>query len=347
MLTAKAGIHKFPFSTILDGKYPATTDTPAVSITYLLKAEAIVARPPFSKGSSVTPFRVEFPLPISRCLPESDAPHHSIRVFPPTEVRASAHYNQVLHATKKNTLAVSLEGLAKKLKDEDVIECWKLKKAMWRLEETVRTVAKACDRHTDPRPPQEGEEERNQVERTETRILGEQNLPPTWKAEYSATAGQVSLEFDFGLQESRQHHPLHHHHLAGVTPRYACDIASSSAAPAGTEVHVTHSLLVELVVSRARASTSSPDVATETGTGRILRMRFRVYLSETGTGIAWDDEAPPLYADVPPSPPRYEGETDGDLVISDRGSGETSEDVSGDGEAIYAARSSADGGVVG
>ncbi|MBE3044572.1 hypothetical protein IMZ48_18790, partial [Candidatus Bathyarchaeota archaeon] len=142
-----SGIHRFPFTELLDGRNPASIETPTVTITYHLKAEAIVARHPLTAGSYVTPLRLELPLPVRRCLPGSDLPHHSIRIFPPTEIRASAHYSQVLHATEKNTVTVSLEGLSGRVTDEDVIECWRLKKATWKLEENIRTVSRACGRH--------------------------------------------------------------------------------------------------------------------------------------------------------------------------------------------------------
>lgn len=313
----------------MKGTNPASMDSPVVSISYYLKAEAIVARRPFTAGSSVTPLRLEVPLPVRRYLAEPDLPHHSIRVFPPTDIRASAHYTQVLRVSKRNTMTVSLDGLSNKLQNKDVIECWRLKKASWKLEELVRTVSRACAHHA--HSPEDCDQERNRVVRTETRIVGEDVIPPTWKAEYSATTGHADLEFDFGLHAQRQH-ALHH----PPASRYACDVSAGADSPTGTEVQVTHSLMLELVVSRARAATNQPDVATETGTGRILRMRFKVFLSEEGEGVAWDDEAPPLYENVPPSPPEYDdGEGD---VLSTRGSEEEAA-----GEEIYAARSSADG----
>ena len=100
-------------------------------------------------------------------------------------------------------------------------------------------------------------------------------------------------------------------------------------------MQISHSLLVELIVSRARAPASKPDAFVETGTGRILRMRFRVYLTEKpGSSVAWDDEAPPLYDEVPPSPPCYEGGNPLDRA-SDGDGGEHH-----DTEPIYAARDS-------
>lgn len=233
-----------------------------------------------------------------------------------------------------------MEGLSSKPKDEDVIECWRLKKASWKLEETVKTVVKACQRHHIPSLCSENGEARNRAVRTETRILGDGNIPQEWKAEYSAETGHVDLEFDFGLHPERQHH---HRHTAAPS-RYACDVSMNAAGPTGSEVTVSHSLMLELVVSKARASIAKPDVATETGTGRILRMRFRVSLSDEGTGVAWDDEAPPLYTEVPPSPPGYEGYWggEGEGTCSGRGSGEEGEEEEDEEEAIYAARSSGD-----
>ena len=66
--------------------------------------------------------------------------------------------------------------------------------------------------------------------------------------------------------------------------------------------------------------------------GRILRMRFKVNLTEKpGSSVAWDDEAPPMYDEVPPSPPRYEDDE------SDAGGADDE-----DPEPIYAARDSVD-----
>lgn len=44
-----------------------------------------------------------------------------------------------------------------------------------------------------------------------------------------------------------------------------------------------------------------------TGAARVLRMQFSLVMTErSGLGIAWDDEVPPVYADVPLSPPEYQ-----------------------------------------
>ncbi|SPO02922.1 related to protein LDB19 [Cephalotrichum gorgonifer] len=337
------GTYTYHFSHLLDGSNPISTDTPIVSISYHVKAEAILARQPFTPGSSVTPLRLDMPLPVSRCVPVPEDPHSSIRVFPPTDIRASVKYKQVLTPANKNNMEVVLQGVTSQPKGENVIESWKLKKATWRIEETVRSVARACQKHQFVSNNQEINQDpsqypRNREVRTEMRVVGEGSVSRQWKADYSGTTGQINMDFDFGLHESRPHH---HHHMSAPS-RYACDVSSttssSTPSPAGCEVTVSHSLMLELVVSQARAPVGRPEATIETGTGRILRMRFRVFVSELETGVSWDEEAPPLYWDVPPRPPVYDDEEGaGDNVSfceSEEGAG---------GETIYASRSSADG----
>ena len=46
--------------------------------------------------------------------------------------------------------------------------------------------------------------------------------------------------------------------------------------------------------------------AVPTGSARVLRMQFKVVVTErAGMGISWDEEMPPMYEDVPSSPPGY------------------------------------------
>jgi hypothetical protein len=68
--------------------------------------------------------------------------------------------------------------------------------------------------------------------------------------------------------------------------------------------------MVEMVVSQEYAQVGKPNLVTQTGVGRILRMHFATVLTDrAGLGISWDNEAPPVYQDVPPSPPSYMEET--------------------------------------
>jgi hypothetical protein len=275
-------------SVLLEGHLPSTVDTPLVSIAYEFKAEAVPAR------KSGAPIRLERVLDVRRSLPASETPHHSVRVFPPTNIKASAHYPHVIHPIGSNTLSLRLDGIAKHNTKVNTIEYWKLKKLTWKLEETVRTIAPACERHS-PKSNEEGvsdstqDETKKGVMRSETRVIGEHTLLSGWKSNYAGpTDSTVELELEYCL---------------GKNAKFACDGKSRD----GTEV--THQLVVEMVVSQEWAPVNRPHLVTHTGVGRILRMHFSTILTErAGIGISWDNEAPPIYQDVPPSPPAYSEE---------------------------------------
>lgn len=332
------GTYKFPFTGILDGHLPITTETGVVCINYELRATTLISRHPVTPGSPGIPLSYSQPLQVRRSLPETDNSHNSVRVFPPTNIRASAQYQQVLYPANRGEVTMSLDGLTTRVAENDSIECWRLKKASWRLEESIKSVTKACTRHashiSDP-AELEAETNKNKIPRTETRVLGEEIISRDWKSDYLSADGHLELYFDFGLHPATRkpppHHahyyPHYHHHQNNQDiPRFACDTTT----PEG--VQISHSLLVELIVSRARAPASKPEALVDTGTGRILRMRFRVYLTEKpGSSVAWDDEAPPLYAEVPPSPPCYDGGNPLDQAQDSDG---------GEHEPIYAERDS-------
>lgn len=279
------GQHSFPFSVLLEGHLPATMDGPLVSIAYEFKAKAV----PRSGGSLQPAVRLEKTLDVKRSLATSETPRHSVRVFPPTNIKASAHYPSVIHPIGANTLSLRLDGIARLNAKVNTIEYWKLKKLTWRLEETLKTVAPACDRHSPKLADGAQDEPQKGQPRTETRIIGEKTLLSGWKSNYtSATDSNVEIELEY--------------HLAKAS-KFLCDAKSRD----GTEV--THQLMVEMVVSQEWAPINKPALVTHTGVGRILRMHFGTVLTErAGIGISWDNETPPIYQDVPPSPPAYSHE---------------------------------------
>ncbi|TEA21563.1 Uncharacterized protein C8034_v005670 [Colletotrichum sidae] len=283
--TLKKGIHTFPFSILLEGHLPASMDTPVTSIAYEFKAEAALVKG--TPGGSQSPIRFEHNLDVKRSLNQPEFPHHSVRVFPPTNIKASAHYNQVIHPAGTHNVSFRLDGLTTANPSNKTVEFWKLKKVTWKLEETIKTVAPACEKHA----PAGAQACQKGVSRSETRVLGEKYMHDGWKSDYGSSDGHVEFEFDYGVvAASSKHH----------APRYACDMKSLD----GTEV--THALMIEMVVSKEWAPIGKPHLATQTGTGRILRMHYHVMLTECpGLGVSWDNEAPPVYQDVPPSPPAY------------------------------------------
>jgi hypothetical protein len=282
------GRHQYPFSVLLPGHLPASMSTPLITIAYDFTAEAIVTPSPVTGPATAVKF--EKTIPVKRSIPEPDLPHHSVRVFPPTNIKASAHYAGVIHPTGVNKLNLRLDGLTSLNEGAQTLEMWKLKKLTWKLEETIKTIAPACEKHIPAVAPGEDEAKKGAT-RSDTRTIGEKHLHDGWKSSYTSTDGNVEMELDYNITQFRAY---------SRDPKHACDVKTSD----GTEV--THSLLVELVVSKEFAPEGKPHMATQTGTGRILRMHFAVVMTDyPGLGVSWDNEAPPVYQDVPPSPPAY------------------------------------------
>lgn len=284
------GSHAFPFSVLLGGHLPASLEGPISSIVYEFKAEAI---PAAGFGARTTFTRI---LDVKRSLPVPEVPHHSVRVFPPTNIKASVHFPQVVHPTGQNSLTLRMDGVAKANSKTNTIEYWRLKKLVWRLEETASTVAPACERHAprdkDSETPEATAAGKKGAPRTDTRTIGEKTLFNGWKSSYSGVDNScVEMELDYGPFSSFTTHKQ---------PHMQCDGKSRD----GTRI--SHQLMVEMVVSQEWAPAGKPHMLTQTGVGRILRMHFTTIVTERGgIGISWDNESPPIYQDVPPSPPAY------------------------------------------
>jgi arrestin-related trafficking adapter 1 len=224
---------------------------------------------------------------VKRALPVSELPHHSVRIFPPTNIAASVHYPQIIHPIGSSTLQLRLDGIVKTNADVKTVEYWKLKRVSWKLEEHINTVAPSCAKHTpkdiDPASPDAAS--KKGVSRNEIRTIGAADLSSGWKSDYSP-GGCVEMELDY---------------QCAVNAKAACDMKTSESTG-----QVTHQLVVEMVVVQEYAPIAQPKHFTPTGIARILRMHFATTLTErAGLGVSWDNEAPPIYQDVPPSPPSY------------------------------------------
>lgn len=269
------GLHEFPFSVLLEGHLPATTDNGIVTVRYDFVAEVKPKNGPMVKLLKT--------IDVKRSLPVPEVPHHSVRIFPPTNITASVHYPQVIHPIGTSTLQLRLDGIVKTNPDVKTIEYWKLKRLTWKLEEHLSTVAPACQKHA-PKDSETGEPAKKGLKRVEARTIGSADLSSGWKADYSPS-GNIDIELEY------QCNPL---------SKPACDTKSRD----GTEI--THQLVVEMVVVQEYAPANQPKHVTPTGVARILRMHFSSVLTErAGLGVSWDNEAPPIYQDVPPSPPSY------------------------------------------
>ncbi|KAI0481401.1 hypothetical protein F4859DRAFT_418500 [Xylaria cf. heliscus] len=284
--------HEFPFSILLEGHLPATTDNHLLSIEYVFTAEA---RP----RDGGLPLKLRRTIDVRRSLSVPPTPHHSVRIFPPTSITASVHYDAVVHPHGTSTFNLRLEGIGKQNTNARSVEYWKLKRLSWKLEENVSTVAPACRKHTPKTSAAaaeagesgngngNGNEAKKGVTRTDTRVIAHADLHSGWKADYYSSEGNVEAEIEY--------------HTGGSSSRpVSCDVRGSD----GTEV--THRLVVEMVVSQEYVPLAHTRHVTPTGVARILRMNFAVVLTDRGgLGVSWDNEAPPIYQDVPPSPPSY------------------------------------------
>src|SRR5262249_3884829 len=77
-----------------------------------------------------------------------------------------------------------------------------------------------------------------------------------------------------------------------------------------------------LIVAEEFCPSRNTKHASPTGAARVLRMLFHLNVTErSGQGISWDEEMPPVYGDVPASPPGYDLGDGGSSTMEDyRGS---------------------------
>ncbi|KAI0481378.1 hypothetical protein GGR56DRAFT_317091 [Xylariaceae sp. FL0804] len=267
--------HEFPFSVLLEGHLPATTDNSVMSITYDFTAEA--------KRRGGTTLRLFRNINVRRSLLVPELPHHSIRIFPPTNITASLHYDQIIHPIGSNKVSLRLEGIVKQNAEAKTVEYWKLKRLSWKLEENLTTVAPACDKHS-PKSAETGQPTKKGQKRTDARTIAHADTHGGWKSDNSST-GSIEMEIDY---------------QCAPQAKAVCDVNS------GDGTSIGHQLVVEMVVVQEYAPQAQPRHITPTGVARILRMHFAVQVTErAGLGVSWDNEAPPIYQDVPPSPPDY------------------------------------------
>ncbi|KAK8095225.1 uncharacterized protein PG998_014449 [Apiospora kogelbergensis] len=265
-ITLNQGLHEYPFSVLLDGHLPATTNSSIVAVKYEFTFEV--------KLKHRSSLNLSKTIDVKRALPAPELPHHSVRVFPPTSMAVSVHYPQVIHTNESNKLHLRVEGFVKTDAEMKSVEYWTLKRLSWKLEEHLSTIAPACAKHSSYMQKVYSEETTMKgVKRTESRTIGSAELSSGWKSDYSCNGG-VEMDLEYQCNNARAE-PI-------------CDMKAHD----GTEV--THQLIVQLVVVQEYASSSQPKQIIPTGVARILRMHLGITLTErAGLGVSWDNEAPP------------------------------------------------------
>jgi len=177
-------------------------------------------------------------------------------------------------------------------KGEESQTRWRLRKMMWRIEEHQKIVSTACQKHAH----KIGGESKG-VLHQETRIIGHNEEKSGWKTDFDTAGGEITMQFDASINP---------------TTNPVCDME----APRGLEVK--HNLVIELIVAEEFCPNRNTRLITPTGAARVLRMQFNLHVTErSGLGISWDEEMPPVYEDVPASPPGYFKLDDARSVMED------------------------------
>ena len=267
---AQDGMQELPFSHLVPGHIPATSHGHIGSIDYSLHVRARA-----SDGQEIE-FRRE--LIIKRALfPVADK--QSVRIFPPTNLTLHITLPSVVHPIGEFPVYCRMTGVT--TKREDSQSRWRLRKLIWRVEEGETMISPACKKHSG----KVGGEGKG-IQHENTREIGMDELKQGWKTDFDK--GEIEGEF-----------------MAAINPgtKPQCSMESQNG------LKITHNLILEMVIAEEWAPNKRPQQITPTGAARVLRTQFTLNLTErAGMGLSWDDEMPPMYEDVPASPPHYQGD---------------------------------------
>lgn len=275
----KAGIHTFPFSYLLPGHLPATSHGELGHIDYVLEGRAVCA-----VSDTIAVSRT---LKVQRALPGSDK--CSVRVFPPTNLNVKVVIPSAIHPIGEFPVQMSMTGLVDNSL-RNIQRRWRIRRMNWKIEENSKIISPGCPKHAN----KVGGEGKG-ILHEDTRSIGGDELKDGWKTDYDTQGGEITLEF-----------------MAAIKPNHqpVCDVDSP------TGLTVNHNLVLEIIVAEEQTTGKHSKGAMPTGSARVLRMQFKTTVTErAGMGISWDEEMPPVYEDVPSSPPGYTGMEDfvGDL----------------------------------
>ncbi|KAI9928210.1 hypothetical protein ASPWEDRAFT_448325 [Aspergillus wentii DTO 134E9] len=274
------GQHDFPFSYLFPGHLPASCNGSLGQVEYFLSAKA--------QSATGEEYTFKMPVHLKRAiLPGNDK--SSIRIFPPTNLTGRIVLPPVVHPIGTFPVQMTLSGVVDK--GEETQTRWRLRKMMWRIEEHQKIVSTACNKHAH----KIGGEGKG-VLHQETRIIGHNEEKNGWKTDFDTAGGEISMQFE-----------------ASINP--TCNPVCDLEAPGGLEAK--HNLVIELIVAEEFCPNRNTRLITPTGAARVLRMQFHLHVTErSGLGISWDEEMPPVYENVPASPPGYTV-LDGDSVMED------------------------------
>ncbi|KIW33217.1 uncharacterized protein PV07_00085 [Cladophialophora immunda] len=262
--------NQFPYSYLFPGHLPASTQSQLATIQYSLVATATT-----SHGEKIV---LNHPLTLSRAI-QPGPDKSSIRIFPPTNLTGRVQLPPIVHPIGVFPITMSMSGVVEKRAESQIR--WRLRKMAWRIEEHSKVISTPCSKHA--HKVSEGKS----ILHSETRVLGNDELKGGWKSDFDTIGGEITMEFEASVATKSGH-------------RATCDVESA------TGIEVKHNLVLELIVAEEFCPNKNPSLVTPTGAARVLRMQFGLVVTErAGMGISWDEEMPPVYEDVPPSPPGY------------------------------------------
>ncbi len=260
-------MHNFPSSYLLPGHLPATCHGVLGVIDYHLSAKATTSFDTFSITRHLTVQRA--------LMPGTDK--QSLRIFPPTNLTTNVQLPPVIHPIGEFPVLMRIDGVSDHGKD--YMTRWRLRKMNWRIDEYSKMISEPCAKHAH----KIGGEGKG-ILHEDTRVIGGEDRKGGWKTDFDSPGGNIEFEFQASVKPGS--HPL-------------CDVESP------TGLAVTHALAIELIVAEEHFQ-KGHKMAAPTGAARVLRMVFKLILTErSGMGISWDEEQPPMYEDVPLSPPGY------------------------------------------
>ena len=264
----KKGVQKYPFSYLFQGHLPATTHGPLGSIDYALSAVAVTAVEVISKDHDIKLVRALIPPQVDRT---------PTRIFPPMDFKAHVTHPNFVHPDGEFNVQLRLSDVQK---IQTSIVRWRLRKLSWSIHQKSKMISPACSKHSATLGG-EGKGILHDI----TEMLVHEDVKQPWKSDWDIPGGVIEAEFPCRFNPNSP--PV-------------CDVET----PTGTVV--THTLEVDLVVGEQWCSLKTPSHGTNSGAARILKMKFNIIVtSRAGLGISWDEEQPPVYEDVPLSPPGY------------------------------------------
>ncbi|CAK7905699.1 protein Ldb19p [[Candida] anglica] len=178
------GSHAYPFSHLLPGSLPASSKLGSYHSTSYIKYELIAE----ANGNKQEVARVSLPLNIARSILRGPD-RNSLRVFPPTEVTASAVLPNVVYPKSSFPIGLKLDNVVNERGDRR----WRMRKLTWRIEESVKVRAAVCEKH---------ESKLKAFEETQKRV----NLHRELKTGGSGAAGSSGSGGSSGENKGSLHH---------------------------------------------------------------------------------------------------------------------------------------------